>query len=193
MCAYIQAYPSTRPLWSSAVDPRVCGNRTQLRWLYNNLVSNVVGVAIAEINGASSEGSIAKLLAILNTGDNLKVTSANGGVETFTVNHSSGAPKAKTDALGRTTAFNYDAGGLVFLASFTDPLGAKTSFALSVFGNKLTETYADGSFRKWTREGLERCFRKGFGRLGWYSAGLVSPPPIFPKIAKDLKVMVWQR
>jgi RHS repeat-associated protein len=149
--AYTQAYPSTRPLLATATDPRVVGKGTRLGWLYDKTTPGLVGFAVAETNGVTH----AKLIEVSNVGDNLKVTSSNGAVETFAVNHSTGAPKAKTDALGRVSYFNYDANGFGFLTSSRDPMGRTTAYTRTVFGNLLSETYADGASRRWTRDDLD--------------------------------------
>src|SRR5437870_3367504 len=53
--SYAQAFPATRLLVVQAVDPRVAGAATNLKWQYDNTASGIVGYVVREMNGVSGE------------------------------------------------------------------------------------------------------------------------------------------
>jgi len=150
---YVQTFAGQRLLLSSASDPRVEGNATQLRYAYyTNLSSGLFGSIFQEMSYAT--GQMADQLGADGVhASNSIVTYANGAVETISDNGCGYFTKV-ADALGRTTTYTYSAGGTGFIISTTDPLGHTTSFTRDSQGRLLTSTAPDGGVTTYTYDSL---------------------------------------
>jgi RHS repeat-associated protein len=146
---YSQREAGTRPLLSHAIDPRVIGAGTNMRYTY---ISRIAGMIFQEINGHTGA-----VMATFDGGPvNNVVCYANGNQVIFNLPTAQrGNLKTKTDGLGRKTAFEYADGGQGYLLKKIDALGRTTLYTRSLYGNLTSITHPDGSTESWTRDDLD--------------------------------------
>jgi RHS repeat-associated protein len=150
---YVQPYPGSRPLLSSASDPRVEGKGTNLAWEYDNTNSNIVGYTVKEKNAITGT----TILTVANSNSVTPIiTYANGGKLVYGINHTTSLLDYSIDPLSRKTYFTYDQGGAGFLISIKDPLGRITRYTRTTYGNVASVTYPDGSTASWTRNEFDQ-------------------------------------
>jgi RHS repeat-associated protein len=150
--SYTQLWPGQRPLMTSAVDPRVAGNATQMRYQYWTNSLYYGGIYMEQ-----SYATTNMMVKLTGTGvwycTNSIVTYANGAVRSITDN-GYGYIGQSTDGLGRTTSYTYDASNQGFMLSSTDPLGHTTSYTRDSQGRPLTITAPDGGVTSYTYDSI---------------------------------------
>lgn len=148
---YVQLTTGGHPLLSKAVDPRVVGAATSIKYEYADL-SYAVGFIAMERNGVTND----VMMSLVTSGDKREARYANAGVQRFIMPESqTGSVSAFMDAEGRTTTYAYGDGGKGFLAQAQDSLGRLTKFTRSSYGNLIERVNADNTSRKWTRDDLD--------------------------------------
>ncbi len=150
---YIQAQPGMRPSLEHAIDPRVDGQATNMRYRYG---SYITGFISDEINGITGE-----VMATLSSEPNKRrVCYPNGRVQTYVVPETYlGDIKTYIDGLGRTTAYIYDS-GFVYKVFDKNIRLIETLNSRTLYGNPLEITYDDffgdnDTYELWTRDNLD--------------------------------------
>ncbi|HEX5153589.1 MAG TPA: RHS repeat-associated core domain-containing protein [Parafilimonas sp.] len=140
------------PQLEHATDPRYTGRYVNMRYVYDTTV-HTSGFIHEERNGRTSS----LMTTLIVTNGYRTVCYANGRVQVFKMpGQQLGYTNTYTDGLGRKTSYSYSDGKTGFLKTSTDALGRVTTYdSISLYGNPLQITYADGSTEKWTRDDLD--------------------------------------
>ena len=147
--SYSQSSPGARPHISHAIDPRVIGPATNMKYVYD---PNVEGFIVHEKNGVTGE---VMTTADAEANDKL-VCYPNGRLQAYKMpGNDLGNVKLYTDGLGRTTQYTYDENGAGFLIGIRDALGHVTTFTRTTYGNPSSITYPDTSTESFTRDNLD--------------------------------------
>jgi RHS repeat-associated protein len=150
---YSQLAPGLSFSLEHAIDPRLEGTATDMKYTYTNLGTGIAGLVHEELNGVTGQ-----VMATLDGGtDDRKVLYANGRMEILNMPEAQmGAVNKHTDGVGAITQYTYDNGGIGFLTSLTDALGRTTTYnTRTIYGNPLEITHPDGCKEKWTRDTLD--------------------------------------
>lgn len=165
--SYSQLKPGSHPVLEHAYDPRLEAEDADMRYVYDS--SREAGFIKEERNGKTGQA-----MAILSMDSlNRYVCYPNGRMQTYIMpGKQLGQLDTYIDGLGRKTTYTYDNNGTGFLRQKTDPLGRIVSYdLLTVYGNPLQITFADGAKNKWTRDSLDQVltFTDELGRITKYS------------------------
>jgi RHS repeat-associated protein len=154
---YSQQAPGIPFVLSHAIDPRVEGHATNMRYTYTNIGGGIAGIVYQEINGVSNE-----VMATLDGSTvNRKVSYPTGRIQVINMPDSMmGEMKTYRDGVNATTEYTYYDNGKGFVKTITDALGRVTTFnAYTIYGNPLEITHPDGSKEKWIRDTLDLVLR----------------------------------
>ena len=148
---YAQVADFARPLLVRAVDPRISGNGTNIRYEFDPNTS--IGFIRKERSGLT-DAVIAETSAL---GAHKPVAIyPNGRTVTYEYSNLNANLSKRTDGLGRVNTFTYDNGGAGFPASVKDAKNRVTTYTNTALGSVLSSTQPDGRVETWTRDSRER-------------------------------------
>jgi RHS repeat-associated protein len=157
MYEYTQQAPGLPFVLSHAIDPRVRGVGTNMKYTYVSYASGIAGLVYQEINGKTNQ-----VMATLDgNSEDRKVKYANGRIQILNMPDSQMSNVNRyTDGVGATTEYTYYDKGLGFIKAIKDPLGRVTTFdSMTIYGNPLQITHPDGSKEQWFRDTLDLVLR----------------------------------